>query len=346
MNAIVSIIVPCRNERTCIRSFLEGLTRQDFTGILPEVLIADGQSDDGTREIVREYALSLQWIRLVDNPRQFVSTGLNLALREATGDIVIRMDVHSEYATNYVRECVCALVETGAQNVGGPALTKSHGYIGGAIAAAYASPFSCGGPRFHNRSYEGYVDTVPYGCWYRRTLEELKGFDENLVRNQDDELNLRILRAGGKIWMTPKIKSWYRPRSNLMALALQYFQYGYWKVAVIRKHSLPASFRHLVPPVFVLFAILGGLASAFSLAESWSVVIRLYLTGLSVYMVCNVVASLRATLGRLALFPAVLIIFPIYHLSYGAGFLTASLRSVRACQGHHGPSSFAERLSR
>lgn len=344
----ISIIVPCRNERDHIRPFLEGIRRQDFAGIAFEVLISDGLSEDGTRNVIIDYSPNAPWLRLIDNPSGTVSAGLNLTLREATGSIVIRMDVHTEYATNYVRECVRALVETGAQNVGGPALTTSQGYIGRAIAAGYGCPFSCGGARFHDGRYEGYVDTVTYGCWWRRTLEELGGFDENLLRNQDDELNLRIVLKGGKIWQTPAIKSWYRPRSTLYALALQYFQYGYWKVAVIRKHRLPASLRHLIPAAFTLFVLFGGLCAVLCSigVEQASIVTKLYFMVLGVYLLCDAVASFQTAASRGSLlFPALLIVFPVFHISYGAGFLTALLRMILGRDRGRGPL-LAERLSR
>jgi succinoglycan biosynthesis protein ExoA len=346
MSVTVSIIVPCRNERSSIGSFLNGILDQDFEGIIPELLIADGLSDDGTRDIIRLHESSMPWTRLLDNPGKYVSAGLNLALREAKGEIVIRMDVHTTYAPDYVRECVRTLIETGAQNVGGPALTVANGYTQRAIAAAYSHAFACGGPRFHDRSYEGYVDTVTYGCWRKKTLEELGGFDEKLVRNQDDELNLRIIHNGGKIWQTPRIKSWYSPRCTLAALGLQYFQYGYWKVAVIRKHRLPASFRHLIPAAFVLFLMLGAIGSLLSLVDfaHWSAVPMLYASVLCIYALCDIAASaVAAAANGLSLFPSLLIVFPVYHLSYGTGSMLATFCALKR---RHGGPSFVERLSR
>jgi GT2 family glycosyltransferase len=194
-------------------------------------------------------------VRTIDNPRRVVSPGLNAAIRAARGAIVIRMDAHTSYAPDYCRRCVAELERTGADNVGGPARTRTQGTRARAFAAAYHSPFSTGA-RFHDENYEGWIDTVPYGCWRKETLERLGLFDETLVRNQDDELNLRLIRAGGKIWQSPDIVSWYSPRATLTALFLQYFQYGFWKAAVVRKHRLPGSWRHLVPVAFVLTHIL------------------------------------------------------------------------------------------
>src|SRR5262249_47183273 len=137
--------------------------------------------------------------------------------------------------------------ETGADNVGGAMRTRASGFVQEAISLAFHSPFSVGGARFHNVEYQGYVDTVPYGCWRKSKLLDLGLFDEELVRNQDDELNLKIIRRGGKIWQSSLIQSWYQPRTSLWALFCQQAQYGYWKVRVIQKHKLPASWRHVVP---------------------------------------------------------------------------------------------------
>jgi hypothetical protein len=181
---------------------------------------------------------------------------LNAAIRAARGEIIIRMDAHTEYAPDYIRRCVETLRQTGADNVGGPWVAKGEGCISRAVAEAFQSPFSVGGARSHVLEHEGLVDSVYLGCWRRETFERFGYFDEELVRNQDDEHNLRIVRDGGKVWQNPEIKSWYRPRGSLSALFRQYMQYGYWKVHVIQKHKLPASWRHLVPGAFVLTLLL------------------------------------------------------------------------------------------
>src|SRR5262249_34248200 len=154
-------------------------------------------------------------------------------IRLARGDIVIRMDAHAEYAPDYMMQCVTVLRQTGADNVGGVPRTKNHDFRAKLFGAAFHSRFAVGGARCHLLGYEGYVDTVCYGCWRKSTLEQLGLFDESFVRNQDDELNLRLTRSGGKIWQSSKIVSWYTPRTDFFSLAQQYLQYGFWKVAVL-----------------------------------------------------------------------------------------------------------------
>jgi glycosyltransferase involved in cell wall biosynthesis len=322
----VSIVVACRNEAKAIRPFLESLTSQEMADLPWEVLIADGLSDDGTRETLEQYAATNTRLRVISNPGRIVSTGLNAAIRAARGEIIIRLDAHTVYAGDYCRRCVEELERTKADNVGGPARTRAEGIRARAVAAAYHSPLSTGGGRFHDVSYEGWVDTVPYGCWHKATLERIGLFDEALVRNQDDELNLRLARAGGKIWQSPSIKSWYSPRPRLSALFRQYFQYGFWKVAVIRKHSIPASWRHLVPIAFVLanasflvamaVAKLAGASQWFSLcAEFWSGILAIYV----LCLLCgSVITAMRSGWDTLPYLPAT---FATYHLSYGLGFL-------------------------
>jgi succinoglycan biosynthesis protein ExoA len=314
----ISIVVACRNERNAIEPFLASLLHQDLEGMPWEALIADGESDDGTADVVRLFAAQDPRITLVTNPGRTASTGLNAAIRASRGDIILRMDAHTLYAADYCRRCVETLERTGADNVGGAARTSTRGAWAGAISAAYHSRFSTGGARFHQESYEGWVDTVPYGCWRRTTLDRIGEFDEGLVRNQDDELNLRLLRAGGRIWQSREIRSWYMPRDSFGGLFRQYFQYGFWKVAVIRKHRLPASWRHLVPAGFV--------AANFLLPLGWIAGSRaceaLWLSMLAVYAaLCLTASILSAWKYGWTLLPCLPPVFAGYHFSYGAGFL-------------------------
>jgi glycosyltransferase involved in cell wall biosynthesis len=322
----VAVVMPCRNEAACIEETIRCILRQDSEGVELEILIADGASTDGTREIVERLAAIDGRVRLIDNPAGYVSTGLNLAINAARSEIIIRMDAHTDYAPDYVRQCLLALQETGAENVGGPARTKATKPMQKAIAAAYHSPFACGGARFHDVEHEGYVDTVTYGCWRKETLQRLGMFDEALIRNQDDELNYRTIRSGGKIWQTPKIVSWYHPRSSLRTLFRQYFQYGFWKVAVIRKHGTPASLRHLLPGAFVLSLLVLALASSMALWETTRVA-GLTAGALLVIALGSYLAVALASAGMLlricgvrtaALLP---VVFATYHVSYGTGFL-------------------------
>lgn len=334
----VSIVVACRNEMADIHSFLESLAGQETGGLQWEAIIADGMSNDGTREFLEEYCAGQPRVRVISNPGRIVSTGLNAAIREARGEFILRMDMHSVYAPDYVRRCVETLEQTGADNVGGPARTRAEGLRARAIAAAYHSRFSTGGARFHDEGYEGWVDTVPFGCWRRRTLGQIGLFDEALVRNQDDELNLRLVRAGGRIWQNPAIRCWYTPRATLTALFHQYLQYGFWKVAVIRKHRLPGSWRHLVPVTFVTgnLALLAAMGTAAATgAERWFTLASIvWLVLAAIYGAGVLAASLIAARQRgWAILPYLPAAFVTFHVSWGLGFAAGLLRRGNGLAG-------------
>lgn len=322
----VSIVVACRNEIGHIRDLLDSIVQQEMGDTLWEAIVADGMSSDGTRAVLDEYCVRHPQIRVVDNPRRIVSTGLNHAIRAARGPIIMRMDAHTSYAPDYCRCCLETLERTGADNVGGPARTKASDVRARAVAAAYHSRFSTGGARFHDVSYQGWVDTVPYGCWRKATLERFGLFDETLVRNQDDELNLRLVRMGARIWQDPAIVAWYSPRARLSPLFRQYFQYGFWKVAVIRKHRLPGSWRHIVPVLFVLLhaLVIVSLVTALALAApTWataSAIAGLVLVGTygAATLSASVLTAQRSGWTTLPYLPAA---FAAYHFAYGLGFL-------------------------
>ena len=316
-NELVSIIIPCRNEVNHIKDCLDTILKQDYPSSLLEIIIIDGLSDDGTRELLNSYHNQYR-LTLLENPKKIVPTALNIGILNSHGNIIIRMDVHSLYATDYIRQCVDLLESTNADNVGGPAITISKSFIQQAIALAFKSPFGVGGAKSHRENYEGPVDTVFYGCYHRETFEKIGLFDEELVRNQDDEFNLRLARAGGKIWQSPLIRSWYYPRSSLKALFKQYMQYGYWKVRVIQKHRLPASIRHIIPGTFVGGLLFSGLLAMF----------------LKPFRLIFILVALSYLLGNLAAttitchkhsdwryIPLMPIVFFIYHFSYGYGFI-------------------------
>jgi glycosyltransferase involved in cell wall biosynthesis len=312
-----SLIIPCRNEVRHIEGCLRNVLAFEPPPGGFEVLVVDGMSEDGTRDIVEQWVNRDPRIRLLDNPERITPCALNRGIRAARGEVIVRIDVHTEYAPDYLCRCLEVLEETGAENVGGPWVAHGESYLQRAVAAAFQSLFAVGGARGHKASYEGLVDTVYLGCWPRRVLEQIGLFDEELVRNQDDEFNFRLIRAGGRVWQSPRIRSWYRPRSTLGTLFRQYFQYGYWKVRVMQKHRRPASLRHLVPGGFVLVVLLLFLAAPFlvSARVGLAVVLGLYLVGV-VFASCA--AAARAGWELLPVLPAVI---ACYHVGYGLGFL-------------------------
>jgi len=343
----VSVVMACRNEIRHIRECLDSLLEQEWGDLDWEAVVADGMSDDGTREALAEYCARNPRVRWIDNPGKIVSTGLNAAIRLARGSVIIRMDAHTLYDPSYCRRCVVTLLRTNASNAGGPARTRAQSVRQRAVAAAYHSPFSTGGARFHQAGYRGWVDTVPYGCWHKETLVELGLFDESLIRNQDDELNLRLLRQGGKIWQDPDIKSWYSPRGDLKSLFRQYFQYGYWKVPVLRKHRLPGSWRHLVPVAFVggnlaLPAVWAAPLGAWSSLAGWT-----WLGCGAAYAAVIGFASMQAARRNgWDLLPFLPAAFATFHFSYGLGMMSGLARRWDNSGGPGYQETVFSRLSR
>ena len=331
----VSIIVPCRNEVSAIAATVDSIRSQDPIDGDFEVIVADGMSDDGTRDILARLTAADPRITMVDNPEGIVSTGLNRAIRQAQGKIIIRMDAHTIYARDYVRRCVEVLNEAHADNVGGPWVARGGGIVGRAIAAAFGSGFAAGGARSHDCQYQGIVDSVYLGCWRREVFERVGFFDEELVRNQDDEFNLRITRQGGTVWQSPRIKSVYSSRSSLRGLFKQYLQYGYWKVRVLQKHKIPASVRHLVPAAFLL--ALAGLPVVALWFEVvwwfWGGLLGLYMTLL---LLASIVTASRQGSELLLYLP---LVFACFHIGYGLGFLHGILDFVMLRRG--GDSRYA-----
>lgn len=315
----VSVVVPCLNESGHIERFLANLTEQQILEYRDyEFIIADGGSDDGTLNFIQNASLKDKRIRLLHNEGRTASAGMNVGIKASFYDIILRMDVHTEYADDYIRKCVEILEKTGADNVGGPARTKAKGYIQEAVRLAYHSWFSVGGALFHNENHEGYVDTVTYGCWKKETLLKMSLFDEQFQRNEDDELNLRIIRQGGKIWQSTEIRSWYYPRDSIALLFKQYLQYGYWKVLIFKKHKLPASYRHMVPATFILALIYAGLLCILDGIYAWGVAALA-----ASYSCANIAAGIITCRKRthLRFMPVMPMVFGAYHFGYGWGFL-------------------------
>jgi succinoglycan biosynthesis protein ExoA len=328
---LVSAIVPCRNERGHIEAFCEAVLAQRLPpGVLLEVLVADGRSDDGTRDWLVAFCADNQApdrrFVLVDNPGRIVSTGLNAAIAQSQGDVIVRLDVHTVYAADYIEQCLQALDKSGADNVGGPWKAEGSGATQEAIAAVFQSRLVAGGARSRQLDYDGWVDTVYLGCWPRATFQRFGGFDEQLVRNQDDEHNLRIVRGGGRVWQSAAIRSTYRPRARIADVFRQWRQYGYWKPFVMKKHGQPGALRHLVPAIFVA-ALAGG--SAFALAAGpWLAAWALLPLGglLLLYAAYLGAATLDVSRGlppstadRAGVLLRVPAIVAVHHLGYGLG---------------------------
>jgi glycosyltransferase involved in cell wall biosynthesis len=322
----VSVLVPCRNERSYIGRCLDSILANDYPSATLEILVIDGMSDDGTATIVQEYARRVPHLRLLHNMRRVVPAALNLGITEARGEIVIRMDAHNEYPPTYISRLVGWLERTGADNVGGAWITRpaDNSAVARAIAFAVAHRFGIGNAQYRlgNVSKPTPVDTVPFGCFRKELFDRLGMFDEELVRNQDDEFNYRLLKSGGRILLVPDVESYYYARASLRTLARTYYQYGFFKPLVAVKVRRVMTLRQLAPG-----SLVGAMGVALVLA-AWYGPARTALAGLlGAYLAMNVAISLSSGCRegwRYVL--ALLGVFPVLHFSYGAGWLVGASR--------------------
>lgn len=324
----VSIVIPMRNEARHVPRLVDDLAHQDYDGEL-EVIVADGASIDGSAALLEAHAEKAGLaLTVVDNPEQAVSTGLNRCIALARGDLIIRMDCHSRFPDNYVRRCVEAAEETDAWNVGGRVVPHGETAMERAVAAAMNSPFGGIGWTRHGGSPERVeVDTVTFGAFRPHVFSTVGLFDETLVRDQDDELNFRIRRAGGRIVLDPSIVTHYTPRGTWRGVFRQYFEYGLWKVAVMRKHRAVLGARSLAPVAFV------GSTAALALAATVSRRSRFvfgaeaaaYTAGATAFGVL----ALRRHEAPARLLPRVMATFAAFHIGYGSGMAAGIARNLR-----------------
>jgi len=316
----VSVIIPCRNEVGHIEGCLNSVVASEYPKDRMEVLVIDGMSDDGTREIAGRYSNAYPFIKLRDNPKRITPSALNIGVRNAVGEVIIRMDAHNVYGSRYIPMCVGHLLNSGADNVGGVWVTMpgKDTTVARSIALALSHPFGVGNSSFRIGAKEpAYVDTVPFGCYRREVFERIGLFDEDLVRNQDDEFNLRLIRNGGKIMLVPDIVSHYYARDSLRKLWRMYFQYGYFKPLVASKVGGVMTLRQIVPALFVL-----ALAVPFATGLFYRPSLSLFLLTAALYALANAGVSFRiAKVKGMRHFPGLMASFLTLHLSYGIGYL-------------------------
>lgn len=315
---IVSVVIPVRNEEKYIEQCIISLLNQDFPKENLEIIFVDGVSNDRTKEIIGKYISEQpRLFKLLDNPNITVPYALNTGIRNALGKYFFIMGAHGEYAVNYISKCVYFLENTDADNVGGPVIAKGKNNLQKVIAASYHSKFALGGGKHHDENYEGYADTLFPGSYKKETLVNIGMYDEKFTRNQDDELNYRLVKSGGKIFVTHEIKCVYYPRDSYKKLFRQYFEYGFWRVAFIKKHGVPARITQLVPAFFVLFLalFLAALVLFKPAALACTPVLGLYLIMNFYFSFTN--RHIEGMQNKLRL---VLIHFML-HFSYGTGFI-------------------------
>jgi glycosyltransferase involved in cell wall biosynthesis len=329
MPPLVSIIIPCYNEQGRIRALLEAIRAQTFPPRSLEVVLADGLSTDGTRQVITEFAQAQDnlSIHVVDNPRRIIPAALNCALREAQGEIILRLDAHCLPYPDYVERCVADLQAGLGENVGGSwdIQPGAKTWMAASIAAAAAHPLGAGDALYRHASRAAAVDTVPFGCFKRDLLAVVGFFDESLLTNEDYEFNVRIRKAGGRVWLDPAIRSVYFARASLSELIRQYARYGYWKARMLRRYPGTLRARQALPPLFVASLIL---AAALALFLPF---FRLVLAGeILVYALILLGAgALSAWVQRRAsLLVGFALAIAAMHVSWGTGFLWSMIKGI------------------
>jgi cellulose synthase/poly-beta-1,6-N-acetylglucosamine synthase-like glycosyltransferase len=312
----VTVVMPVRDEGGFIERSLGAVLAQDWSADRMEVLVADGRSTDGTREAIEALAAKDERVTLVDNVEGIVPTGLNRAIGRAQGEIIVRVDGHAVVPPDYLTRCIALLKASGADCAGGIIDTVGDGPEGRAIAAAQASPFGVGNATFRTGTgAPRSVDTLAFGAYRREVFDRIGLFDEELVRNQDDEFNYRLTQSGGVIWLDPSIVTTYYSRGSLRRAWRQYHQYGLFKVRVIQKRGGVPAARQLVPSAMVLG--LGGAAvlSVLRRTPTW------FAAAAIPYLAADLAATVKAARHDPAAAPYMVAAFPTFHVSYGTGFL-------------------------
>lgn len=321
----VTVVMPVRNEAGYITRSLSAVIEQDYPDERMEIIIADGMSTDETREIVRSFQSSYPNLMLIDNPGKIAPTGLNRATALARGEIIARVDGHCEIATDYIRRAVEHLQNENVDGVGGPIETIGETATAEVIAAAMSSTFGVGGSAFRTvKDKTVLTDTIAFPVYKRAIIERAGGYDEELVRNQDDEYNYRLRKLGARLLLASDVRSRYYSRGTMHKLFKQYFQYGFWKVRVLQKHPRQMSLRQFIPPAFVASLLFSLGLTAFTSLGWW-----IFAGIIGCYLTVNLLASARISLSssprrfQFFLLPAV---FASLHLSYGLGFLIGFMK--------------------
>lgn len=330
----VSVIVPCYNEEKTIQHLLNGIFSQTYPRDKMEVVISDGMSTDGTLQAIQAFQQNHQGlqIRVVINQARTIPSGLNQAITESRGEIIIRLDAHSMPIPEYVQRCVSALQSNKGINVGGvwEIRSGSTAWIAESISLAAAHPLGVGDAMYRLNAKAGAVDTVPFGSFYKSLIQKIGGFDETLLANEDYEFNTRVRESGGIVYLDPEIRSVYFSRSTLKQLAIQYFRYGFWKLKMLKRYPHTLRWRQALPPLFVLSMLAWGVLSLWLPIAFYILVLQLFL-----YFFVLGLAGVRLAFSKKKgyLIFGIPLAIATMHIAWGTGFLFSGISSLFAKNG-------------
>ncbi len=310
----VTVMMPVRNEQHHLAKAVESVLAQNYPGQL-EIVLAIGPSIDQTKSVASELAKKHAGIKIVDNPKGLTTVGLNLAIADSSGEIIIRVDAHSELAANYISRGVEILLETGSVLVGGIMNARGNSPFQKAVAFGYGSRFGLGGGRYHIGGQAGEAESAYLGIFEAKALKQVGGYNEQIIRGEDWDLSQRLKAKGGKVWFSPELEVHYWPRSNIKALAWQFYSTGVWRGELTRKSPSKASLRYFLPPLALLFLTVSALLSVGGLLNQLALIIPVALYLLMLSLAAGTAKSL-ALVDRIM----VLIALPVMHFSWATGF--------------------------
>lgn len=318
---IVSVVMPVYNESKYIDRCIESLLCQDYPISLMEWIFVDGHSTDDTVDKLKKYQENYPDLIIIkNNSHRIVSYAMNIGIAASCGKYIVRLDAHADYKEDYISKCVYYLDHSNAENVGGVAETKANGFVGNCIAKMLSSRFGVGNSEFRTNGKSGYVDTVPFGAFRREVFSKYGGYDERLVRNQDNEMNYRIRKNGGKIFLSDDIHLSYYCRDSIKGISDMAQKNGMWNIITMKLCPGAMSIRHFIPLVFVLSIIGLGVLGIF-LRWFW----RLLVAELCLYLVLDVIFTIRI-LSSIKEFLIIFILFPTFHIFYGIGSLKGIIK--------------------
>ncbi len=320
-NKFISVIIPVYNEEQYIENCIISLLQQDYPLVSMEWIFVDGCSEDSTKKLIDNYKKKYsELIKLLDNPNKTVPFAMNIGIKEAKGEYIIRLDAHAEYNYDYISKCVYYLNTTNANNVGGVAETKSRCFIGDCIAKILSSKFGVGNSQFRTNGTSSYVDTVPFGAFRKEVFEKWGGYDERLSRNQDNEMNYRIRKNGGKIYLAEDIRFSYYCRDTIKGISDMAIKNGMWNVITMKLCPGSMGLRHFVPFVFLLSVIFLPLLSMVI-----KPIVIIFVVEMFLYFVLDIYFSYELADNVKSLI-LLLILFPLFHVTYGLGSMKGILK--------------------